>query len=212
MEQRVVHEFVVAKCSGRAFLVRESQTLRILEEEKGQVASVLVLNARDYREQGMARFSGNLSQILGTGNHYRLGTVFSKVPFERPMLTVTADTVSRHFLGPHCTGRMMEVWKAPGHRSCSDNMAEALTEFGLTLEDVYSPATINFFANVRTDSTGDGRVALLPSLARKGDYVELLAYMDVLVVVSACPDDISPLNGGACGPIRIQLLEQLTRK
>jgi uncharacterized protein len=207
VKDRVLEHFVISRGTGRAFIVSNGQKLRVIEDDGGQVASLLVLNARDHKEQGMARFSGNLSQMLGTGNHYRLGTIFSKVPYERPMLTVTRDTVGHHFLGPHCTGRMMEMWGAPDHRSCSNSFAEALAEFGLTLEDIYSPASINLFANISIESTGDGRIHLLSPTARAGDLVEFRAEMDVLVVVSACPDDVSPLNGHSCKPIAIQIVD-----
>jgi uncharacterized protein YcgI (DUF1989 family) len=206
--ERVVEHFVIPRRSGKAFRVSKGQILRVRQEEGGQVAGLIVLNAHNYKEQGMARFSGNLSQILGTGNHYRLGTVFSKVPYERAMLTVTRDTIGHHFLGPHCTGRMMEIWGAPGHRSCSDNFADALAEVGLTLEDVYSPAAINLFANTRVESTGDGRIHILSPDARKGDLVDFHAEMDVLIVASACPDDISALNGHSCKSIGIQIVEE----
>jgi uncharacterized protein YcgI (DUF1989 family) len=207
MTQDTTERCVIPKSTAKGFLVLAGQTLRVVCEEGAQVASLIVLNARNHKEQGMARFSGNLSQILGTGNHYRLGTIFSKVPYERPLLTVTRDTVGRHFLGPHCTARMMELWGAPGHRSCTDSLAEALAEFGLTLEDIYSPASINLFANVRIDSTGDGHIHLLPPIARAGDLVEFRAEMDVLTVISACPDDISPLSGHSCKSIGIEIDE-----
>lgn len=207
MNERTVDQFVIPRCTERAFRVQEGQTLRVIQEEGAQVAVLLAFNAHNYKEQGMARFSGVLSQMLGTGNHYRLGTMFSKVPYERPLLTVTEDTIGHHFLGPHCTARMMEMWGAPGHRSCSDNFADALGEFGLSLEDVYSPAAINLFANARIEPTGEGHFQVKPPVAQKGDYVDLRADMDVLVAVSACPDDVSPMNGGACKSIGIQILE-----
>jgi len=49
---------------------------------------------------------------------------------------------------------MMDIWKAPGHRSCSDNFSDALSDFGVTLEDIYSPATFNAFANVHISPKG----------------------------------------------------------
>jgi hypothetical protein len=102
---------------------------------------------------------------------------------------------------------MMEIWGAPGHRSCSDNFVEALADFGLTLEDVYSPASINLFANAFVDPTGDGHIRVLPPAARKGDLVEFRAETDLLVVVSACPDDISEMNGHSCKSIGIQIVQ-----
>ena len=207
MPQKVINEFVIPKCAGKAFVVNKGQALRVIEHEGKQVAGLIFLNAHNYKEQFVARFSGALNQVLGIGNHYRLGKLFSKVPYENVMLTVTQDKVGRHYLGPHCTRTMMDIWKAPGHRSCSDNFSDALSDFGLTLEDVYSPATFNAFANVHIDPKGDGTIRIDPPLAERDDYIEFLAEMDVLVVVSVCPDDISPMNDHSCKAVKIQILE-----
>ena len=102
---------------------------------------------------------------------------------------------------------MMELWGAPGHRSCSDNYRDALAEFGLTLDDVYSPASINLFANPCIESIGDGRLTMSPPTAEKGDHVDFLAEMDVLVALSACPDDVSSQNGRRCKPVRVRILD-----
>ena len=200
-----VVRFSIPAGTAKGFRVEQGRHLRVIEEEGGQVATLIVLNAHNYKEQGTSRYSGNLSQFLGTGNHYRVGTIFSQVPWQRPMLRVTRDTVGRHFQGPHCTGRMMDVWGVPGHRSCTDALAEAMAEFGLTLEDIFTPDAVNLFANVTIDPLGDGTVTLSPPVAQKGDLVEFVAEMDVLVLVSACPDDVSPLNGGRCVSIGIEI-------
>lgn len=207
MPQKVINEFVIPKCAGKAFVVNKGQALRVIEHEGKQVAGLIFLNAHNHKEQFVARFSGALNEVLGIGNHYRLGKLFSKVPYENVMLTVTQDKVGRHYLGPHCTRTMMDIWKAPGHRSCSDNFSDALSDFGLTLEDVYSPATFNAFANVHIDPKGDGTIRIDPPLAERDDYIEFLAEMDVLVVVSVCPDDISPMNDHSCKAVKIQILE-----
>jgi uncharacterized protein YcgI (DUF1989 family) len=82
-----------------------------------------------------------------------------------------------------------------------------LAECGLTLEDVYSPASINLFANVRIRSNGYGGIKVSPQLARKDDLVDFRAEMDVPVVVSACPDDISAMNGHSCKSVGVQIIE-----
>jgi uncharacterized protein YcgI (DUF1989 family) len=41
----------------------------------------------------------------------------------------------------------------------------------------------------------------------KGDHVDFLAEMDVLVALSACPDDVSLQNGRRCKPVRVQILD-----
>ena len=102
---------------------------------------------------------------------------------------------------------MMDIWQAPGHRSCSDNFSDALSEFGLELKDIYSPSVFNAFANVYIDAKGDGSVNIAPPRSTQGDYIEFRAEMDVLAVVSVCPDDISPMNDHTLKAIKIQIFD-----
>jgi hypothetical protein len=212
MPDKIIDEFVIPKCTGKAFKVNKGQTLRVIEHEGKQVASLIFLNAQNYKEQFMAEFSGGLNYFqppdLGSaGSHYRLTKLYSKVPYENVMLTVTDNKIGDHFLGTHCTRTMMNIWKVPNHRSCSDNFADGLKEFGLALEDIYSPSVFNAFANVTIDPEGDGTINIAPPRTEKGDYIEFLAEMDVLVAVSVCPDDQSAMNDHSCKAIRIQVSE-----
>ena len=204
---KVINEFVIPKCTGKAFRVNKGQLLRVIECEGKQVAGLIFLNAHNYKEQFMAEYSGGLSYFSGIGSHYRLGNLYSKIPYENVMLTVTDNKIGDHFLGPHCTRTMMDILGAPGHRSCSDNFADALSEFGLELEDVYSPSVFNAFANVHIDPKGDGTISIEPPRTEKEDYIEFRAEMDVLVAVSVCPDDKSAMNDYSCKAIKIQILE-----
>src|ERR1700719_1123084 len=67
--------------------------------------------------------------------------------------------------------------------NCNDNLVDAITPFGLGAGDVHDP--FNIF--MTTGLNGSGKPFYLPSDARKGDYVDLLAEMNVLVAISACP-------------------------
>lgn len=206
---KVINEFIIPRCSGKAFRVNKDQVFRVIEHEGKQVAGLIFLNAHNYKEQFMAEFSGGLNYFhpSAMGSHYRLSKLYSKVPYENVMLTVTDNKIGDHFLGPHCTKTMMDIWKVPGHRSCSDNFSDALEEFGLALEDIYSPSVFNAFANVRIDPKGDGTICIDPPRTEKGDYIEFLAEMDVLVAASACPDDKSAMNDHSCKAIQIRILE-----
>ena len=212
MAEKIIHEFVIPKSTGKAFRVNKGQVFRVVEHEGKQVASLMFFNANNYKEQFMAEFSGGLNYFqppdLGSvGSHYRLGELYSKVPYENVMLTVTDNKIGDHFLGTHCTKTTMEVLQVPGHRSCSDNFSDALCEFGLQLEDIYSPSVLNAFANVRIDTKGDGAISIGAPRSEKGDYIEFKADMDVLVAVSACPDDQSAINDYLCKAIGIQIME-----
>jgi len=209
MAATLIDDFVIPKCSGKAFKLRKGQLLRVVEHEGKQVASLMFFNAENYKEQFMAEFSGglNFAHPDHLGSHYRVAKLYSKVPYENVMLSVTDNEIGDHFLGTHCTRTMMEIWGVPGHRSCSDNFSDALSEFGLALEDVYSPSVLNAFANVYLDPQGDGEIRIQPPRSEQGDSIEFLAEMDVLVVVSVCPDDQSPMNDHRCKAIEIQIFE-----
>jgi len=200
--------FIVPRCTGKAFRVDRGQRFRVVECEGKQVASLMFFNAANYKEQFMAEFSGglNFAHPDRLGSHYRVGRLYSKVPYENVMLTVTDNALGDHFLGTHCTKKTMEVLGSPGHRSCSDNFADALAEFGLELEDVYSPSVLNAFANVKLSPKGEGALRIEPPRSERGDFIEFEADMDVLVAVSACPDDVTAMNDHACKAIEIQLL------
>jgi hypothetical protein len=67
---------------------------------------------------------------------------------------------------------------------------------------------LNAFANITIDQKGDGSIQVKPPRSERGDYIEFQAEMDVLVAVSACPDDQSAINDHVCKAIKIQILEE----
>ena len=84
-----------------------------------------------------------------------------------------------------------ELGCPPTHRSCEDNLHEALASAGLALP--FTPAPLNLFMNVGVGA--DGCVLRGPPSSRPGDRVVLRAEMDLHVVLSACPQDVTPING-----------------
>jgi uncharacterized protein len=87
------------------------------------------------------------------------------------------------------------------HASCVDNYAAAVTSHGLRPEPVPDP--LNLFMAVPVSA--DGRISLAPSAAPPGSRVVLQAEGDVLVIVSACPQDLIPINGADRTPRSIEV-------
>ncbi len=87
------------------------------------------------------------------------------------------------------------------HRNCSDNLREALAGVGLALDHV--PAPLNMFMNIPVDA-GHG-LAFEPPVSRPGDRVILRALRDCVVVFSACPQDMVPINGAGMTPTDVHL-------
>jgi hypothetical protein len=81
---------------------------------------------------------------------------------------------------------------AEDHANCADNLAAALAAHGRDLP--FTPAPWNLFMLA---PVSDGRrIDFVRPTSRPGDYVELRAETDCLMVFSACPDDVYPTNGG----------------
>src|SRR5712692_9196543 len=79
----------------------------------------------------------------------------------------------------------------PGHRNCRDNFVAALFELGT--DTLLVPNPLNLWMNIPV--TDSERLAIEPPLSRPGDHVLLRALMDAIVVFSACPMDVTPING-----------------
>ena len=61
-------------------------------------------------------------------------------------------------------------------------------------------ANLNFFMYVPVGA--DGAMDMGPSISKPGDYIDLRAEMDVLAVVSNCPQMNNPVNDYNPTPVR----------
>lgn len=77
------------------------------------------------------------------------------------------------------------------HRNCSDNMVEALAELGIDAHHV--PQPLNLFMNIPIEA--DFSLTQGVPTTKPGDKVVLRAARDCIVVFSACPQDMTPING-----------------
>ena len=86
------------------------------------------------------------------------------------------------------------------HANCCDNFRMAVAEAGIDRTEVPDP--LNLFMNFPWDA--ESRLEVLPTVGAPGDRVAFTADLDVLVVVSACPMDLVPINGAA-RPVDVRL-------
>jgi len=181
--------------------VREGETLRIVDLEGNQAADTLFFSAADPAE----RYSA-VDTIREQGNVYlSLGTKLISTE-GRVMLEITADQIGRHdTLGGACSGESntvrYDLEKRVMH-SCRDSWLLAVAEndqFGLTKRDITH--NINFFMNVPV--TPEGGLTFEDGLSGAGKYVELVARMDVIVLISNCPQLNNPCNGYNPTPIEV---------
>jgi urea carboxylase-associated protein 1 len=168
--------------------------------EGNQAVDTLFFNAANSEERYSAtdtiRAQGRLYLTTGTQLISNDGNV---------MLTITADTCGRHdTLGGACSAESNTVRYALEKRnmhSCRDNFLMALTRSGIGLTKRDLPSNINFFMNVPVTPAGD--LTFADGISAAGRYVEMRADMDVIVLISNCPQLNNPCNAYNPTPVRV---------
>ncbi len=188
--------------AGEAWLhtIRCGQTFRILDLQGNQAVDTLFYNAHDTAE----RYSA--SDTVRAQNQLYLTTGSRLMSSEnRVMLTITADTCGRHdTLGGACSAESNAVRYSLDKKhmhSCRDSFLHALAhhDAGLTKRDL--TCNINFFMNVPVSP--DGGLTFADGVSAPGKYVEMRADMDVLCLISNCPQLNNPCNAYNPTPIRL---------
>tara|TARA_R110002072_G_scaffold2280_1_gene18822 strand:+ start:27996 stop:28637 length:642 start_codon:yes stop_codon:yes gene_type:complete len=182
--------------------VKAGQTIRIVDSEGNQAADTLFYNAHNIEE----RYSAT-DTIQMQGNVYL--TTGSKLMSNKQntMLEIVADTCGRHdTVGGACATESNTVRYSLEKRcmhACRDSWMLAIAEndhLGLSKRDISH--NINFFMNVPV--TEDGKLTFEDGISAPGKYVEMTAQMDVLVLISNCPQLNNPCN--AYNPTQIDML------
>lgn len=183
-------------------IVRKGQTIRIIDSEGQQAVDTIFYRVDDFAErysaQDTLRVQGSAYVGVGTKVVSNEGNV---------MLTVVADSCGRHdTMAGACSCESNTV--RFGHETrylhaCRDNFLLEVSKHGMGKRDIVP--NINFFMNVPISP--DGRMTIVDGLSKPGDHVELVAEMDVLCVISNCPQINNPCNGFNPTPIQVLIWE-----
>jgi len=171
--------------------IKEGQTFRILDLEGNQAADTLFYNTHDpaerYSASDTVRAQGAL--YLSTGS--RLMSTSGN-----PMLEIVADTCGRHdTLGGACS-RESNVMRYDFNKefmhACRDIFISGLSDYSDELGKRDITCNINFFMNVPVTPEGD--LTFADGISAPGRYVEMRALMDVICLISNCPQLNNPCN------------------
>jgi uncharacterized protein YcgI (DUF1989 family) len=174
---------------GKAARLDRGERLRLVNTHGQQVVDTWAFNRDDIAEfMSMEHTRAHLQKILPTTGD----TLYSNR--RRPMLSFVEDTSGgiHDTLIAACDARRYELLGVAGHHdSCADNLRVALAELGLAPPEI--PAPLNMFMNIPVGP--GGAISWEPSIAGLGSHVVLRAEIDLVLVFSACPQDIVPING-----------------
>ena len=187
-----------------SFILRRGQILRLTDIDGEANVSMMMLNPHEKSERL------NLPDTLKGQHTARLtaGHCFYS-DMGRVLAGIVADTCGWHdpFGGvlnaqetaeKYGTGRYQELRHA-FYRNGVDNLLVELGKWDLGLEDLLM--VVNFFSKVTVDENGDFR--FVPGHSQAGNYVELFAPMDVLIVLTALPHPQNPATEYAPRPVQL---------
>jgi urea carboxylase-associated protein 1 len=179
-------------------IVKAGQILRIVDADGQQAVDTLFYNAHNFAErysaQDTLRVQGSAYITNGTRIVSNEG---------RTMLRVIADTCGQHDTSAGACSCEANTVRFGHHtkflHACRENFVIEVSKYGMSKRDIVP--NINFFMNVPVMPSGE--LAIVDGLSRPGDYVELAAEMDVLCVISNCPQINNPCNGFNPTPIQV---------
>jgi hypothetical protein len=177
--------------SGVAVELAKGVTIKVINTHGHQVIDTWAFNRDDIAESmSMEHSRASMLKLVP-----QVGDTFI-TNRRRAILTLTEDTTP----GVHDTliaacdrYRYRQLGVEGHHDNCTDNLAIALERLGLKAQE--TPCPLNLFMNVPVAANGQLEFAAPTSQA--GQYVALRAEMDVVLVMSACPQDVTAVNGMA---------------
>jgi urea carboxylase-associated protein 1 len=181
-----------------ARVLRPGEVLRIIDLEGKQAVDFLCYSAKNPEERYNAadtmKYAKTIFLTTGHGIYSDMG---------RRLFTIVADTCGRHdTIGGCCSAESNELrYGVKDTPSCRAGFLRALAPFGLGKKDIV--ANLNFFMSVPVEA--DGTMGIVEGRSRPGDHVDLRAEIDVLAVISNCPQTRNPCNGFNPTPIRVRL-------
>lgn len=217
LTRTLIDRFVVPVRSGHAWPVKAGQVCRIIAVEGPQVVDFNVWNLHNPRE----RFWAARTRQLHSAHMRVFDRFWSCLPYLRPIATVTSDSVNygidadgagcHDLLGTRCdpyvhkmlTGEELDV-------CCHSNLVRAVAPYRLSERDVHDVLNIFQVTGLTADTH---QYFVKPCPAKKGDYFEFFAEIDLLCAISTCPHgDMSAPTWGAdaasagpvCRPIAIE--------
>jgi urea carboxylase-associated protein 1 len=198
LEGKVVLDEVVPALAPWTAVVRQGQTLRIVDLEGNQAVDFLMYALEDDAERYSAQ-----DTIAAQGNIFlREGSVLMSNE-GRPMATVMGTSVAYHdTIGGACScesNTLRYGHHTKAQHACVENFLQGNARWGRGKRDMVS--NINWFMNVPVEA--DGALGIVDGISAHGHYVDIRAQMDLVAVVSNCPQINNPCNGFKPTPVRM---------
>ncbi len=180
--------YTVPAREGRAIRLAKGQIVRVVNTHGWQVCDTWAFKADDLSEfMSMEHARAWIDRIIPKAGDPLVSN------HRRPIMTLMEDSspgIHDTLMAACDIYRYQTLGVTHYHDNCADNMRLALRAIGLRAREV--PQPLNLWMNIPV--AGDCSVQWLPPVSKAGDYVAFRAEMDCIFVMSACPQDIVPIN------------------
>ena len=194
----IIHDEIVPARAPWRHRMKAGDTLRIVDLEGNQAVDFLLYAAHDDAE----RYSAQDTIAAQANIFLRCGSVLLSNE-SRPMMTIVGSAVAYHdTIGGACSCESNSLrygHHTKSQHACVENFLEANLADGRAKRDIVS--NVNFFMNVPVEA--DGALGIVDGISAPGLTVDLRAEMDVIVVISNCPQVNNPCNGFNPTPVRM---------
>src|SRR3974390_1800325 len=195
---RIVLDQVVPARAPWDHALRKGQTLRIIDLEGNQAVDFLMYRLDDDSERYSAQ-----DTIAAQRNVFLSGGPVRRSNEGNPMATSVATTVTRHdTIGGACScesNTLRYGHHTKSQHACVENFLISNARHGRTKRDIVS--NINWCMNVPVEK--DGTLGIVDGISAPGLYVDLTMLMDVIAVISNCPQINNPCTGFNPTPVRV---------
>ncbi len=204
LEGRIILDEIVPARAAWDHIVRRGETLRIVDLEGNQSADFLLYALHDDAERYSAQ-----DTIAAQRNVYLTTGALLLSNEGNPMARLASTTVARHdTIGGACScesNTLRYGHHTKSHHACVENFLQANARHGRGKRDMVS--NINWFMNVPIEQ--DGNLGIVDGISAPGLHVDLLAEMDVIAVISNCPQINNPCNAFNPTPLRVMIAAPL---
>jgi uncharacterized protein YcgI (DUF1989 family) len=205
---RMLADELIPARHGGAWVVKAGQHIRVIDVEGAAICDFVAFNADNLRERfSQARTKADQGRFTVTLGHH----LYSRD--NNIMLTIVADTYGTHDLQwGMCSAwvydnlkrkyrGMNDEYRVGGPLGtpsfgCYEVLQKAVQPWGIRPEDIPDP--FNIFQTMALDPETKA-LAIVDGRSKPGDHVEMVAAMNTLCAVSACPF--------AGRPLRVQVFE-----
>ncbi len=187
-EPELGHLYQVEARQGRAVRVAKGQTIEVINTHGTQVCDFWAFSKANPAEfMSWEHGRGFLNRLIP-----RVGDELA-TNRRRPILTLVEDTspgIHDTLMAACDLFRYINFGVEHYHDNCADNLRMAMMAIGVPVPEV--PQPLNLWMNIPVNK--DWSVEWLPPVSKPGDKVQMRAEMDCICVMSACPQDMIPIN------------------